>query len=445
MARIHLRTWGCSHNTADSERMAGLLTAAGHEIVDEKTAELIILNSCAVKSPSEEKFRHEVRRLAKTKKLVLAGCVPHANRRDPELLNYSAVGTNDLESILDVVEATLDGKVKRLFSTKRSRLLLPILRKNPLIAIIPIADGCLGTCTYCATVRARGRLSSHPIPAIVEAIEHAVEEGCKEIWLTAEDVGAYGKDLKTRLVELLQAIATIRGAFMVRIGMANPEHIAPIIDELLGILEAHPERFYRFLHLPVQSGDDAVLTHMGRPYTAQLFRELVATIRRRLPECTIATDIIVGYPTETAEAFARTEALVRETALPIVNITKFYPRPGTRAARLKLLPTAIVARRTRELVALFESYDPNTQYQGKRVRALFTERNETAGKEAVIGHLQNYRQILIPRTSANEKIKLGTWIEVTIIDEKKYYLTAQPISGKTKSTYRKSAEKEPKK
>lgn len=420
MARVRIKTYGCTHNQADSEVMSGLLAAAGHELVD-YDEELLLINSCAVKDPAEQKFRHDIR----TSKVpvVVAGCVVQGNPRDALLQEYSGVGVKDIDRIVEVVEATMKGEVKRLVTRRRNpSLSLPRAKGNPLIRIIPINSGCLGTCTYCKTVQARGRLESHPVAKIIEAIEAAVDEGVREIWLTSEDVGAYGKDIGTELLSLLERIAALRGSFMVRVGMANPEHILPIIDDLCQLFLKHPKRFFRFLHIPVQAGSDEVLKQMARPYTVDEFEKLLERARQAIPDITIMNDYIVGFPSESEEEFAKTLDLVRTTECRILNINKFYPRPGTRAARMRLLPTKVVARRCKELVAIYESMDPNEGMVGARLKAFFTQQGKAG---SIVGHTANYTQVVLKGSNDALREALGSWVEVKVVAEKKYYLTAE--------------------
>ncbi|RME31326.1 tRNA (N(6)-L-threonylcarbamoyladenosine(37)-C(2))-methylthiotransferase, partial [Candidatus Woesearchaeota archaeon] len=289
MARIFIKTYGCTHNVADSERMGGLLEQAGHELVEERaSADVVLVNSCTVKDPAEKRFWHEIS-LTKNagQLLVIAGCVPQSQPGNEQLAGLPTVGVKEIERVVEVVEGALAGKAIRATSHRNQPgLSLPRTRRNPLIEIIPINDGCLGSCTYCATVLARGRLRSHPQHEIINAIRAATREGVKEVWLTSEDVGAWGRDIGEELPTLLNAIATIPGEFMVRIGMANPPFLKEYVSELITLFRAHPRRFFRFLHIPVQSGSNRVLRAMKREYTVQDFLAVVEPLKQAFPEMT---------------------------------------------------------------------------------------------------------------------------------------------------------------
>jgi MiaB/RimO family radical SAM methylthiotransferase len=197
-------------------------------------------------------------------------------------------------------------------------------------------------------VLARGRLYSYPEEEIVAAIESALSDGVRQVWLTSQDCAAYGMDRGTSLPRLLRRIGAIPGDFRIRVGMANPDFMKLFVDEFADAL-ADP-RFYRFAHIPVQSGSDRVLAEMARDYTAEDFRRICDRLRTRLPGITVATDIIAGFPTETDADFAATLDLLRDTAPPVVNRSRYSPRPGTRAARLTPLPSRTVSQRSRELL-----------------------------------------------------------------------------------------------
>ncbi|CAG2063217.1 unnamed protein product, partial [Timema podura] len=234
----------------------------------------------------------------------------------------------------------------RLFGQKKdgrrkaggASLLLPKVRKNPLIEIIPINTGCLNQCTYCKTKHARGELGSYPPDQIVQRARQSFEEGVCELWLTSEDTGTYGRDIGTNLPELLwQLVEVIPDGCMMRVGMTNPPYILEHLEEMAHIL-SHP-RVFSFLHVPVQSGSDAVLTDMKREYNCSDFQRVVDFLTDRVPGVTIATDIICGFPTETEEDFQETLRLCHKNKFPSLFINQFYPRPGTPAARMPRIPT----------------------------------------------------------------------------------------------------------
>ena len=363
-----MKTWGCSHNNSDSEYMAGALVSYGYNLTNNKdNADLWLLNSCTVKNPSEDTFRNDIQTgLDKGKFVVVAGCVPQGGASKQDYMKgMSIVGVNQIDRVVEVVEETLKGNTVRLLQQKKkdgkrlagASLLLPKIRKNPLIEIIPINSGCLNQCTYCKTKHARGDLASYPVEEIVQRAKDSFEEGVVELWLTSEDTGTYGRDIDSSLPELLyKLIEVIPDGCKMRIGMTNPpyilEHLKPVADIL-----AHP-KVYSFLHVPVQSGSDSVLGEMKREYCRDEFEQIVDFLRETVPGCTIATDIICGFPTETAEDFELTMTLCEKYKFPSLFINQFFPRPGTPAASMKRIPQNLVKTRTKKLTDLFYTYEP---------------------------------------------------------------------------------------
>jgi len=241
--------------------------------------------------------------------------------------------------VVEVVEEALKGhRVKLLAKKDLPALDLPKIRKNALVEIIPLSTGCLGSCTYCKTRHARGKLGSYDPDAIVERARQAIAEGVMEIWLTSEDTGAYGRDIDTDLPTLLKSIISIMpDHVMLRLGMTNPPFILEHLQAMADIMN-HP-RVYAFLHVPVQSGSNPVLDKMNREYTVEEFSEVCDFLIAQVENMTLATDIICGFPTEDEEMHLETCRLVEKYKFPVLNISQFYPRPGTVAAKWKKVPS----------------------------------------------------------------------------------------------------------
>uniref|UniRef100_A0A2P2I1K8 Threonylcarbamoyladenosine tRNA methylthiotransferase n=1 Tax=Hirondellea gigas TaxID=1518452 RepID=A0A2P2I1K8_9CRUS len=430
LARIFVRTWGCAHNSSDSEYMAGQLAAYGYDIVDSsESADLWLLNSCTVKSPAEHHLRNEIKAaLGLGKKVVVAGCVSEGAPKSEFLAGLSIVGVQQIDRVVEVVEETLRGNSVRMLGTKKlgkkklggASLQLPKIRRNPLIEILSINTGCLNQCTYCKTKHARGQLASYPIDELVARAEQSFKEGVVEIWLTSEDTGAYGRDIGVTLPELLQKLVqVIPEGCKLRLGMTNPPYILDHLTEMGRILQ-HP-RVYKFLHVPVQSGSTNVLYDMKREYTREEFCTVVDTLRDSVPGITIATDIICGYPTETEEDFQETMSLCRHYLFPSLFINQYFPRPGTPAAALTKIHPKQVKRRTKELSDLFQSYRPYDHKLGEVQSILVTE--ESHDKLHWVGHNQYYDQVLVPK----EQDYLGKTLQVVISETGKHHLKGRVL------------------
>jgi len=431
---VYVKTWGCTHNNSDGEYMAGQLAAFGYNIVDDKTkADLWLLNSCTVKTPAEDHFRNEIQ-AAKNggKYVVVAGCIPQAAPKLSYIQGLSVIGVQQIDRVTEVVEETLKGHSVRLMNQKKStdgrkaggaRLDLPKIRKNPLIEIIAINTGCLNQCTYCKTKHARGDLGSYPPDEIVARAVRAFSEGVVEIWLTSEDTGAYGRDIGVSLPELLwKLVEVIPEGCMLRVGMTNPPYILEHL-EAMGEILSHP-RVYAFLHVPVQSGSDAVLTDMRREYCRDDFRRVARVLRDRVQGgVTIATDVICGFPTETPEDFEETMTLIEEFKFPSLFINQFFPRPGTPAAKMERVDPQEVKRRTKAVSQLFNSYTTYDGKLGETQDVLVTEISHD--KKHYVGHNKCYDQVLIPM----EKRYLGKMVRVNIYETGKHFLKGDPLPG----------------
>ncbi len=331
---VLIKNYGCSSNTADGEVLAGCLKQAGYILsTSELEADLIIYNTCAVKGPTENRIINDIKRAPKGKKIVVAGCLPKISyeRLCREAHFDAAVGPAVGKEIVDVVKRVLDGeKVVDLAALKeKPSLTLPKMRTNPVVSVVPINFGCLGSCAYCCVVQARGRLRSYGIKEVVERIQTDVASGAKEFWVTSQDTASYGRDIHTNLAELLCAIGSLVGDFRVRVGMMTPNLVTDIQERLIGAFE-NP-KIFKFLHLPIQSGDDAVLKGMRRFYTTEQFKGIVEAFRSEFPDLTLATDVIVGYPGETEQAFQNTLQLLRDVEPDVTNVSKFFARPKTAA------------------------------------------------------------------------------------------------------------------
>jgi len=428
--KVFVNTWGCAHNSSDSEYMAGQLAAQGYTITTEKdSAHLWLLNSCTVKNPAEEHFKNEVKDgLSKNKKVVVAGCVPQGKQNADYIQGLSVIGVQQIDRVVEVVEETLKGNSVRMFGSKRSegkkiggaKLDLPKIRRNPLVEIIAINTGCLNQCTYCKTKHARGELGSYDPDEIVARAVQSFQEGVCEIWLTSEDTGAYGRDIGTSLPELLwKLVEVIPEGCRLRLGMTNPPYIMDHLDEMANIL--NHDRVYSFLHVPVQAGSDAVLSDMKREYTIDQFEELVNYLKSRVPGITIITDIICGFPTETDDDFQETMDLVKRHKFPSLFINQFFPRPGTPAAKMKRIPTQIVKSRTRELSEYFQTVKPYDNREGQIYSVLVTETSHDGNY--FVAHNEFYEQVLVPK---NPEL-MGKMFKVRITSTSKFSMIGELI------------------
>jgi MiaB-like tRNA modifying enzyme len=407
--KIHIRTYGCTLNQADSDIMHALLSER-HEVVDdEEQSDVTVLNTCTVKGATENKIFELMKRLQeRDRRFVVAGCLSANMEKVRRYAPHApVVGTSSLRSICDAVEDAAEGKptVYKGFEPKDG---LPKAVTAPIMRI-PINDGCVSSCSFCQTKLARPFLRSYSPKTVVKWLDESVRKEAREIQLTSMDSGAYGLDIKTGLVRLLDTIAGhgCSGRFLVRLGMINPEHAKRMLQDIIRIMEH--DRFYRFLHVPVQTGSEKVCREMGRKHTVRDFRDIVEAVRAEIPDATIATDIIVGYPTETEDDFRQTLDLLRDTEPDIVNVSKFSARPGTRAKELRQLHNDEIKRRSKEASMLVRRICEKRKkaYIGQRCEVLVTEESpDPKGRDI------NYHQVVVKGFRG----RLGDFVDVEIID-----------------------------
>jgi len=414
--KIFNKTFGCTLNRSDSEVMAGLLKKEGYKIVDdEDKADLVIINTCTVKGPTENKFYRYLKNI-KDKKIIIAGCIPQA---DPELKileKYSLIGVNQLVKIGFVVEKTLKGNTVKLLKKEHNpRLNLAKIRKNPVIEIIPICEGCLGEpCAYCKVKQARGSLFSYDKSVIIKQAENALKDNIKEIWLTSQDNGCYGLDINTNIVELLKDILKIKGDFKIRLGMINPNFALRFLDELIEIYKN--KKMFKFLHVPVQTGNNKILKLMKRKYTVEDFFKIINKFRKEIPDITISTDIICGFPTETEQEFLDSYNLIKEIKPDVLNINMFWPRSKTKAAEMKQILSRDIKERTRKLTKLFHeiALEQNKKWIGWEGNVIVDDYGKN---NTFIARNYAYKQVIL-----EGNYKLGQKVKVKIKKATKFDL-----------------------
>ena len=394
MARIHVEAYGCSASSADSEMISGLIVNGGHTVAESAAeSDLSVIVTCSVKDATANRMIHRIKSLS-SGPLVVAGCLPKAEPRTVERFapGASMMGPGSIGRTLQVVESALGGaRTIALEDTDLSKVGLPRVRLNPAVGIIEIASGCMSECTFCQTKLAKGGLTSYRVGDIVRQAEADVADGCKEIWLSSTDNGCYGLDIGSDLPELIDAVSAVPRDFMVRVGMMNPMYMPRIRDGLLSSFEN--EKVYRFLHVPVQSGSNRVLADMRRGHTAETFRDVVKRFRRKFGRFTISTDIIVGFPTETARDFEETVRLLEETRPDIVNLSRYSARPGTPAAEMEQVDVAEVKRRSKRIFELSccISLEHNREWVGWSGPVVFGETAE----DGVRGRNYAYKPVFV--------------------------------------------------
>ena len=421
--KVFIESYGCTFNQADGQIIAGNLQANDIDIVDNiDEADIVIVNTCYVKLPTEDKMTFRIQKLQKEypdKKIIVGGCMVEI---DPEKLDkigpdVSWIGPHQLNKSASVVNATYCGDVIRETGfSKESKVCVPKVGDESLIHILQICEGCLGACTFCCTRFARGPLNSYPIADIVGEAQRAIENGACEIQLTAQDTAAFGQDSDEKLSDLVKEVANLKGDFRVRVGMMHPKNILNDVDEIIDAMK-HP-KVYDFIHLPVQSGSDKVLSEMRRGHTVEQYRGIVSKFKKEIPDVTLATDIIVGYPTESDEDFDETVKLLEEIRPSIIHLSKYQHRKGAISSSLPEIPREIMKKRSKFLSQIKERITEreNEELLNSVQKVLVIEKGSKGG---YIAKTNSYIPVII------DGVELGTFVDVKITEATSTYLKSE--------------------
>lgn len=442
MPNASVLTYGCAHNQKDSQLIEAQLLKHGYQLVNEQEADLVVVNTCTVKAPTENRIITKLDELQNRDQVIVTGCLSQAN---PEIIrkrypNYVVMGINaapfilqhlkQVKAINQAAESTLielplatNGSVSKnnkvlyapIEETFIDKPALPSTRWNPHLNIIQINEGCLNTCSFCATKLARGRLQSYSPESIIRSIR---QTPTSEVWLTSQDTGCYGFDMDTSLPSLLQEVDKIDRKFWLRVGMGNPNNLIKVLDDTIAAY--HSEKVFKFLHLPVQSGSNDVLKHMKRGYTVEEYEYIVKRFKEDFPDLMLATDIIVGYPTETEADFEATIKTLQNTSPQINHISRYWTRRDTPAAKLEQLPQEVRKERGKIVTEITEAFQlkQNQRWRGWQGEALVVDQGATGGVEA---RNLYYRPIIL------EKGTPGQWYNVEITEVEATYFKGEII------------------
>ncbi len=407
MTNVHVITQDSPVIQADSERMKGLLKQATFEITENlEEGDIVIFNTCSARTSSETDFFTELEELKKEypyKIFIVAGCLALSN--SSRLKPFSAVGPEQFHRIVEAVEESLnDNVVKMLKSEETPPLMLPTLRGSSIVEIIPVNRGCLPSCTYCKPKPDRN-MKSYPLEDIVATARKALQEGVKEIWLTSWDTLCYGFDTGTNIAKLLQELVNLPGAFKIRLDMGNPAHLLKMKDQLFPLL-GH-EKMFKFLHLPAQSGSNKLLKAMHKEHTKEDFLELVSELKIAVPNITLATDFVVGFPSETDDDHWQTLELVRKTMPDLISIWQY---------RLRDSPSAepgqeeIIKRRASVLTDIFHNISKlqNERWRGWEGEILIEQKGRE--EQQWIGRNEYYKPVIV-----EGNFTLGAMVKVRIM------------------------------
>ncbi len=364
---FYIETYGCTSNKSDSYIISSVLYKSGYNSSTIEEAEFVIINTCAVKQQTENKIKSRLSELYNSfkndtnKHFIVAGCLPHIEPKYLDVVknlipNFSAIiGLDNLNDLPLIFEEIKSGKTNLIYKSKdsidKSEFLIDY-PKGKITGIVPISEGCLGSCTYCCVKNARGKLFCYNPDNILDNVKHQLKQGIKQIYLTSQDCSVYQYD-NTNLGDLVRNIVNLDYKFFLRIGMINPSFLVKNFDQLISIFKH--EKVYQFLHVPIQSGSDAVLKKMKRTYKITKVLENLKILREKVPNLTISTDIICGFPGESEEEFDETIKLIEWLKPEILNISKYTPRPGTMAKNMNQVDSRVIKERSIRLSKIFRA------------------------------------------------------------------------------------------
>ncbi len=390
--KYHIWTEGCQMNVADSQRVSSSLEHLGYTFTDQaEEADVIVLNTCVVRQSAEDKALGRLTSLRPLKEqnpdlvINLMGCLVGVRGAEKlrEKLPFVDVFSppsdpGPLVSFLSQgeIHAMESNETTRRFEVMDGDLILPQHERGQLVsAHVPIVYGCSHACTFCIIPFRRGVERSRPVGDIVSEIRSLAAQGVKEITLLGQIVDRYGKDIPDgpNLAALLRIVHEVEGVERIRFLTSHPNYFT---EELMETVAELP-KVMPHIEVPIQAGDDQVLANMKRGYTQKDYRRLVDMIRRKIPDCSIATDIIVGFPGETAEQFEETRRVLADLKLDVAHLARYSSREGTVATRRMEdnVTDEEKMRRFRELEQLQETIVAgiNQKYLGRTVEVLFEQ------------------------------------------------------------------------
>ena len=411
---VSFYTLGCKVNQYETNAMEQQFIKNNYEIVENtQKADIYVINTCTVTNMAERKSRQMLRRVKEINPsavLVVCGCYAQVAKNELEQIPEIDIilGINEKNEIVQIVENYMEKMAEQDKRSQKAEIDdvskqkefldfgdVTYTEKNR--AVVKVQDGCNMFCSYCIIPYARGRIRSRKIESVVSEIKKIAKEEIKEVVITGIHVASYGKDFdnentskKIRLIDLLEAINKIDGIDRIRLSSLEPT----IVDEEFATRLSKLDKICDHFHLSLQSGCDETLKRMNRKYTTQIYRDAVATLRKYYPEASFTTDVIVGFPGETDEEFAKTYEFLKEIDFYRLHVFKYSPRRGTVAEKM---PNQIDGNkkeeRSNKLIELSNSTENkhNQSYIGKTVKVLFEEFEDGFFK----GHTTNYMMVKV--------------------------------------------------
>lgn len=439
MKHVYIETMGCQMNKSDTERMLGMLSHFGYEEVNNpEDADLLMINTCSIRQLSEDKAFSAIGTWGKWKKegknikIGFCGCV--AQQKAEEIFKRApyvdfVLGTHKIYALPEIINRIENGeRVCECTETNATEDNIAkeysINRVKGVNAWIPITEGCNNFCTYCIVPYTRGRERSRLPEIIIKEAQDALNAGFKEITLLGQNVDSYGKDFKDknyRLAQLLRDLNKLEGKFRIRFVTSYPTDIT---DELIETA-IELDKVCEYYHIPMQSGSSEVLKAMNRRYDRETYAKIVGKIRKMVPDVTITSDFIAGFPGETEEQFCETLSAIDEFELDYSNVAAYSPREKTVAAKWidKFIPEEIKDERFQRLNKKIQEncLKSNKKYIGREMEILVESFYNHKGKQIITGKTRNNKTVHVPC----DKDLTGEFINVKISGAKTWYLQGE--------------------
>ena len=445
-----VRTHGCQMNVHDSERLSGLLEAAGYVRADaDETADVVVFNTCAVRENADNKLYGNLGQLAPAKKqrpdmqIAVGGCLAQKDRS--EITRRApwvdvVFGTHNIASLpvlLERARHNQEAQVEILESLDVFPSTLPARRESAYAAWVSISVGCNNTCTFCIVPSLRGTERDRRPGDVLAEVQALVSEGVLEVTLLGQNVNSYGVEFGDRLAfgALLRACGEVEGLERVRFTSPHPKDFTDDVIEAM----AETPNVMPSLHMPLQSGSDRVLRAMRRSYRQDRYLGIIERVRRAMPDAAITTDLIVGFPGETEDDFTATLDVVRRARFAAAFTFQYSPRPGTPAATLPdQVPKEVVQERYLRLLAVQEdvSWAENRAQVGRRLEVLVAEGEgrKDAATHRVSGRAADNRLVHVALDPAGPAPRPGDLVHATVSYAAPHHLLAEAVAGGVRRT-----------
>lgn len=404
---VAVYTLGCKVNLYESELIISLLKENNYTLVDfNEKADIYIINTCSVTNESDRKDRkiiNEARRKNKEAIIVVTGCYSQIN---PETINADIIlGNKDKSKIIDLLEDYIKNKkqIKQIYDLTKVEFEKMNINKfeNHTRAFVKVQDGCNAFCSYCIIPYARGRIRSKDLNETIEEVTNLVNNGYKEIVLTGIHTGRYGIDKNTNLYELLKKLVQIPKIFRIRLSSIE---INEITDEIIELIKTN-DIMAKHLHIPLQSGSDKILTLMNRRYDINYFVKKIETIRKEIPDISITTDLIVGFPNETEEDFKDTIKLLNEIKFTKIHTFPYSKRKNTKAASMpNQIDGMIKKKRVHEVLDISNKYE--LEFYKSKLNKEYEVVKEDRKNGECIGYTSNYIPVILEKNTVSDIAKI---------------------------------------